>query len=682
MPSAPTVGVAIRGNGSATVAYTAPNNGGSAITQYTATSSPGGKTGTLSTSGSGTITVSGLSNGTAYSFSVKATNAVGTGAASSASNSVTPATVPSAPTVGVAIRGNGLATVAYTAPNNGGSAITQYTATSSPGGKTGILNTAGNGIITIAGLTNGIAYSFSVKATNALGTGSSSSASNSVTPATVPSAPTVGVAIRGNGSATVAYTAPNNGGSAITQYTATSSPGGKTGILNTAGNGTITVSGLTNGTAYTFTVKATNAVGTGSSSSASNSVTPATVPSAPTVGVAIRGNGSATVAYTAPNNGGSAITQYTATSSPGGKTGTLSTSGNGTITVSGLSNGTAYTFTVKATNAVGTGSSSSASNSVTPATVPSAPTVGVAIRGNGSATVAYTAPYNGGSSITKYTATSSPGGKTGILNTAGNGTISVSGLTNGTPYRFSVKATNALGTGAASSLSASVTPATVPSAPSAPSVTSGTQSNQLDVAYTAPYNGGSAITKYTVACSNGAKKDVYSAGDGSLVFTGLTNGTAYSFTVKATNSVGTGASSSASSSKSPVYVIPTRTSSGTGKVWMANNLTGGDSGYYIWSQALTACPSGFRLPTKAELEAELANFSPKNATGASSALGLTMRGYKFLGGEVWSDGQFGFYQSSDAANGEYNYYLFISATDANINNYKKTQGNSVRCIKD
>jgi hypothetical protein len=94
--------------------------------------------------------------------------------------------------------------------------------------------------------------------------------------ATAPGAPTIGTAVAGNASATVPFTAPaSDGGSVITGYTATSSPGGFTGTLSQAGSGTITVSGLTNGTAYTFTVTATNAVGTGSASAASNSVSPA-----------------------------------------------------------------------------------------------------------------------------------------------------------------------------------------------------------------------------------------------------------------------------------------------------------------------------------------------------------------------------------------------------------------------
>ena len=90
---------------------------------------------------------------------------------------------------------------------------------------------------------------------------------------TVPAAPTIGTATTaGSGSVSVAFTAPANiGSSAITSYTATSSPGAFTG---TGASSPVTVSGLTNGTAYTFTVKATNGAGTGPASAASNSVTP------------------------------------------------------------------------------------------------------------------------------------------------------------------------------------------------------------------------------------------------------------------------------------------------------------------------------------------------------------------------------------------------------------------------
>jgi uncharacterized protein (TIGR02145 family) len=92
---------------------------------------------------------------------------------------------------------------------------------------------------------------------------------------TIPDAPTIGTATAEDGQATITYGAPgSNGGAAITSYTATSSPGGITETVTQAGSGSITVVGLTNGTAYTFTVTATNAEGTSLASQLSNSVTP------------------------------------------------------------------------------------------------------------------------------------------------------------------------------------------------------------------------------------------------------------------------------------------------------------------------------------------------------------------------------------------------------------------------
>jgi hypothetical protein len=97
------------------------------------------------------------------------------------------------------------------------------------------------------------------------------------------------------------------------------------------------------------------------------------------------------VAFTAPaSNGGSAITTYTATSSPGGVTGTLSQAGSGTISVSGLTAATNYTFTVTATNSVGTGSASSASNQISTDAAP----VSQGWTGSASYTIPYTRSYS------------------------------------------------------------------------------------------------------------------------------------------------------------------------------------------------------------------------------------------------------------------------------------------------
>ena len=85
------------------------------------------------------------------------------------------------------------------------------------------------------------------------------------------------------------------------------------------------------------------------------------------IGTATAGFEQATITFTAPaHDGGAAITSYVATSSPGGIRGTVSGPGSGEITVTGLTNGVDYTFTVTAVNENGTSAPSSASNSVTP----------------------------------------------------------------------------------------------------------------------------------------------------------------------------------------------------------------------------------------------------------------------------------------------------------------------------
>jgi hypothetical protein len=114
-------------------------------------------------------------------------------------------------------------------------------------------------------------------------------------------------------------------------------------------------------------VTAVNPIG----STAANSNTTATVtaiaPSAPTIGTATStGTTTASVTYTASaSNGGSNITSYTAVSSPGGFTGSLATSGSGTINISGLSPGTSYSFVVYATNGIGNSGYSGSSNTIT-----------------------------------------------------------------------------------------------------------------------------------------------------------------------------------------------------------------------------------------------------------------------------------------------------------------------------
>ena len=316
VPNSPTNVVATAGNGQATITFTPPGNtGGSSIISYTVIDG----TDTYSATSTGSpITVTGLSNGTAYTFTVTATNGQGVGAASSISNSVTPSTIPGVPTGVTATSSIGQATISFSAPSStGGSAILYYTAIDN----TNTFSATSTGSpITVTGLTAGAAYTFTITATNVAGTSASSTASNSVTVPTIPNAPASLSATPGNAQVGLSWSAPSStGGSAITNYAiyyqlTSTSTWQQSGLVPGAST-TATVSGvgLINGTSYNFEVYAINAVGTSTSPSNIVSSTPSTIPGVPTGVTATSSIGQATISFSAPSStGGSAILYYTA----------------------------------------------------------------------------------------------------------------------------------------------------------------------------------------------------------------------------------------------------------------------------------------------------------------------------------------------------------------------------------
>jgi hypothetical protein len=216
-------------------------------------------------------------------------------------------------------------------------------------------------------------------------------------------------------------------------------------------------------------------------------------PSTPAAPTATYGDGQVSLSWTAPSNGGATITDYEIDYSSDSGT-TWNTFADGTsattsATVTGLTNGTAYTFRIRAINSAGTSASSSASTAVTPKAVTSEPTSVTGTFGNTEVSLSWTAPSSiNGSAITDYTIQYSSNNGTSwstFSHTASTSTsATITGLTNGTSYTFKVAAVNAVGTSAYSTVSSAVVPATIPSTASAPSVTAG--DTQVAVSWTAP----------------------------------------------------------------------------------------------------------------------------------------------------------------------------------------------------
>ena len=512
MPAAPAGVTAAAGNATATVTWTAPASGGSPITSYTVTPYLAGSAQTATTvTGSPpatTATVSGLTNGSSYTFTVTATNAVGTGPASAASNAVTPSaasipafvqqasahaatgsTISVTPSsafgagnrlvVEVGAWSSGHATTTsvtdsagdtftevshFTGPDQTEQSVWTAPVTSGAGTKPAVTaKLSGSADAAIAALE----YSGLSTASGAGAVDQQASASGTTTSAaSVSSGPTPATSA-GNELAVGFYSDSGFGdtltaGSGYTARTNISGVGDMELLAEdqVAGAGATPAASAGTG-ARTAWEMATVVFKTGAQA-------PPTVPGAPAGVSATAGDKSAKVTWSAPATGGSPIVSYTITPYIG-STAQTPTQVTGSppatsATVSGLTDGTAYTFTVTATNGVGTGAASAPSNQVTPAApaAPGAPSGVTATAGNQSATVRWSAPADGGSPITSYTVTPYLAGvaqaATQVTGSPPATTATVTGLANGSAYTFTVAATNAAGTGPASSASAPVTP--------------------------------------------------------------------------------------------------------------------------------------------------------------------------------------------------------------------------------
>ena len=461
VPGAPT-GVAGTSNDShsSSVSWSAPtNDGGASITGYVVRySSNSGSSWTTATSSasSSPYSVTGLSDGTSYIFEVAATNSVGTGAFSSPSEAAGPSGVPSVPSPSVTTNSNqgstGTMTWTWAASTDGSGAITYYWNLAPNTGSCSTYSTTTLSV-TCTDMSPGTTYEFAVSAQDSLGR---TSTPGSVTATAVQNAPNAPTGVSGvsdtASSSSVSWSTPtNNGGSAITGYGveySTSPYSSWTVATASTGPSPYNVTGLTDGTSYEFRVDATNSIGTSSYSAASAPVTPTGAPSEPSPSVTSNSNhGSVdtmTFSWSASTDGHGALSYYwnlspSASGCVSGSTSSLS------VTCTNVTPGTSYEFGVYAQDALSRTSSVGSVTATAVASVPGTPTgVSGTTGGNASSSVSWTAPSNdGGSTITGYTATASPGGLT--CTSPSTPSCTITGLTTGSSYSFSVTATNGAG---------------------------------------------------------------------------------------------------------------------------------------------------------------------------------------------------------------------------------------------
>jgi hypothetical protein len=362
-----------------------------------------------------------------------------------------------------------------------------------------------------------------------------------------PLVPALGTVAAGNASVSAAWSAPSSdGGSAVTGYVLRVLKGATVAktVTLAASARSATVTGLVNGTGYTVSIAAKNLKGTGAASVPSDVVTPVGPPAAPRL-AATPGDQTAALKWTAPAANGSPITGYTLDVAAGGTLLSTASLGAGATSaaLSGLTNGTAYTVTMTATNAIGI-SPLSAKVLVTPRTLPGTPTLDGVTAGAGSAVVRWAAPSStGGLAISGYVITAYRNGVHAKTVTAGGTarSFTVTGLVNGADHTFRIAAKTAAGTGTATAPSSVVTPRGAPTAPRTPVATPGSASAR--VTWVAPLSdGGSAVTGYTVRAYRGtALVSTVTVGGSTLetTFTGLTSGIGHTFSVTATNAIGT-----------------------------------------------------------------------------------------------------------------------------------------------
>ena len=574
IPAVPAGVSATAGNSQVTLTWFA-STGATSYSVYQGTAANGESATPVKTGVTGTTTtITGLSNNTQYYFKVTAVDSGGQSAQSSETSAVT---APSAPTGLTATGGLGQITLNWSAVA-GAAKYNVYQSTSAGGeGASPVINGVTSTNVSVAALSDGTQYYFTVKAVNS--SGAIGGASNEANAWTIPQVPTGANATGGNGQITLTWFA-STGATSYNVYQGSSAGAEgatpvKTGVTGTS----TTVTGLSNNTQYFFKLSAVNSTG---ESNESGEVSAATASGAPTNLTATSGNsqsGSSQIvlSWTAAA-GATSYNVYQGTSAGGEGTSAIMGGISGTsATISGgLLPATRYYFIVKAITG---GNLSVASNEANAITAPDITTGVVATGSSGQVGLSWSAT-TGATSYNVYQGTS-PGGEgstpamTGVTGTSAN----VIGLSSNTHYYFQIAAVN---TGGAGRLSNEVNALTAPAAPTGVTATGG--ASQVNLSWTASAGAtGYNIYQGTSAGGEGTNPVMSNISGTSYSVTGLLSNTQYFFKVVAVGGILQSASSAeVSSTTAPVIPAGLAATGGIGQVALSWSPPPGVSSYNIY----------------------------------------------------------------------------------------------------
>jgi len=536
------------------------------------------------------LVASNLAVGSLYTYTYAASNLVGVGGLS-LPTSITAIGLPvgTAGTPSASVAGPGALNVSFAASVASTTAYpVQFYAVSTSNLASGqprvgfTATVTGTAVATVPNLSPGTAYAFYVAASNAAGLATTWSLASPPQVAiglpTCNIAPTTAVFPGSTPSVLVSFTAAGSGGIAypINGYVVAESSGGAT-IGTTAtvsGPASVVVTPLTAGASYSFYVAGSNAAGIGAYSSTPSTITAITTPGSAASIVAnawVAGDRAIAVSFPASvtSNNAAPVSLYVLSLTSGGSTigATALTTGTPTLTfttANGLVLGNTYAFYVAASNAAGAGAWSTVGSNITVITYPpsaAAVTPTATFAGNCAALVSFAtvtgtvaAPVKG-----HVVALTSNGNVCGsnVVTLSGTATALVQSLQPGTYTYFYMAASNVVGTGAWSTASPPFTAITYPSSAAASTVTTSAVGDRvLSVAFTTPApTTGTPINGYVLS-SNVTMNPIMWNGmtspmtfNSGIVADGLTT---YSFYLAASNAVGLGIPSPASS---PVYAI-------------------------------------------------------------------------------------------------------------------------------